>query len=102
MVWFRLLVSLLSAWLVGHAVIGLPGVLGRIVGNRVVVYLGRISYGLYVYHNILGHAVGHILGATTPLWVLFSVNLAATIITSVLSWHLVEFPINRLKRYFPY
>lgn len=66
-----------------------------------LVYLGRISYGLYVYHNFFfvitrtAHFSGHrdLAGA---------IALTAVIVTATLSWYILEQPINNLKRFFPY
>jgi peptidoglycan/LPS O-acetylase OafA/YrhL len=72
---------------------------------RPVAYLGKISYGLYVYHLFVIRHLGsgiaqlHVSG----LWRL-KVPLAfgITVLVAMLSWHLFEFPINNLKRFFPY
>ena len=71
---------------------------------RPVVYLGRISYGLYVYHNFCYGVKGRLVdwipqleSIPGPAFV-----LAATIGLAMLSWHLFEYPINRLKSRFPY
>ena len=86
--------------------------LWRMPANRLVgllsveplVYLGRISYGLYVYHNFLYGTKDALLGACPWLAPVpeVAVALAATVAVSVLSWHLFEGPINRLKDRIPY
>lgn len=77
-----------------------------IVENRVVLYLGKISYGLYVYHLLMiipwtfikrslgGLAFSH--NTEAVMKILLSVLFAAA------SWHLFENPIQKLKRYFIY
>lgn len=43
--------NILSFWILGWAVvIGYKGVIKQILENRFIVYLGKISYGLYLYH----------------------------------------------------
>jgi peptidoglycan/LPS O-acetylase OafA/YrhL len=69
-----------------------------------IVYLGRISYGLYIFHNFC-YGIKERLVERLP-WLQPVpgpvVAFAATVALAVLSWHLYEGPINRLKRYFPY
>jgi peptidoglycan/LPS O-acetylase OafA/YrhL len=76
----------------------------RLLSVEPLVYLGRISYGLYVYHNFLYGSKDALVGAFPWLAPVpeVAVALAATIGVSVLSWHLFEGPINRLKDRIPY
>ncbi len=71
-----------------------------------LVYLGQISYGVYLYHNFMGWFTTNLflrLDLLLPgtelgrffLYSTFSISLAS------LSWHLLERPLNSLKRYFP-
>ena len=100
------LYSLVALGLVVPAVFAAPGrgVVGRILGNRVLAYLGLISYGIYLYHYAVVHQVedwvGHSVGGPVELQMLVNVVLAvlgAAIIAS-LSYYLVERPALRLKR----
>jgi len=82
---------------------GRPGQL--ILGNRPIVYLGRISYGIYVYHLFMPdllRPVFALLGAdVAPRGLLeFAVSTAATVVVASLSWHFVERPLMRLKHRF--
>ncbi len=58
-------------------------------------YLGRISYGLYLYHE-LGYAVADRLGRKGTV-VYLAIAVAATIVLAALSFHLFEQPLLRLK-----
>jgi peptidoglycan/LPS O-acetylase OafA/YrhL len=73
--------------------------------------LGRYSYGLYIYHFIVAGALGrtHLLAAldarTAPLvaqLAYFAVALGASMACALLSWHVVEQPMLRMKRKFRY
>jgi peptidoglycan/LPS O-acetylase OafA/YrhL len=76
------------------------GWLARALAFKPAAYLGKISYGLYVYHVPVIDWARTIAGdAPFPLGV---VALAGTIAVSILSWHLFESPILALKRWFPY
>ena len=98
--------SLLFFAVVHRAAVGYPGLLGKFLNLAAVKYLGRISYGLYVFHpfvpNLLrsAHAKLNFPLAEGAPFVLSS--LAVTVLIASASWHLFESPVNNLKRYFPY
>ncbi len=100
--WLRLMVSLVSCWFIARAVLGFRGLPGVLLGNAGIVYLGHISYGLYVYHNLIGHALRDAGARAWSLPAQFAVFFVVTVAVSVASWHLFEWPINRLKRHVPY
>jgi len=93
--------------LVAGAATGFGGPLGRVLVWRPLIYLGTISYGIYVYHYFAPAAL-HWLGNRVPSVALQSktaVLAAYTVFTltlSVASWHLFEAPLNRLKSRLPY
>jgi len=71
----------------------------RILRDARLRYLGKISYGLYIYHSfvfIVMWAIGRALHLNEPIW--FDVlRVAVTILVASLSWHFIEEPITRLK-----
>ncbi len=91
-VW-RLLFSIFSVWLIAKASIGFNGWFGRFLQNRVVIYLGKITYGLYVYHYFISWAFD---GNYKILYPFVTVTIAS------ISWFLFERPINNLKERFSY
>jgi peptidoglycan/LPS O-acetylase OafA/YrhL len=73
-------------------------------GNRVFVYLGRISYGLYVFH-VLGLLISDrtVPDQTASLWrytLRVLVALAATIAMAAVSYRWLETPFLSLKQRF--
>ena len=80
------------------------GWLMRLLTLAPLVYLGKISYGLYVFHNFC-YAVDVPLVEALP-WLGFVPGpvlvFAVVVSLAMLSWHLFEGPINRLKDYVPY
>lgn len=98
--------SLVSAGLVAEAARGLGGIAGRALSLRPVVYIGKISYGLYVVHlpilygvlPLLERRLGDPLAGRPGARVL--VALAASFAVASASWLLLERPLIRLKRYF--
>lgn len=91
---------------VNGAVEGFGGPAGRVLANRHVRFLGRISYGIYLYHFLVLWAVMTYLPDIPTIAqngpVRFLLCGSLTIIVAILSWFLLEHPINTLKRHFPY
>ncbi|HEY6900809.1 MAG TPA: acyltransferase [Puia sp.] len=70
--------------------------LSKFLGWRPLVYIGKISYSLYVFQGLfLRNAPGG------PLLIhKFPLNILLTFIVAILSYHFVETPILRLKEKF--
>ncbi len=89
-----LLVALAAGAVVTSVTSWRKSVLARVLSLRPVVYIGRISYGLYLYHwplfLALDHAHTGLSGAT-----LLAARLSSTFVAAVASFHLVEQPIRR-------
>jgi peptidoglycan/LPS O-acetylase OafA/YrhL len=87
------------AALVARAADGLAGGPGALLGARPMVYLGTISYGLYLLHNFVPGLIGW-----APLypWMRPLVYPFVTTALAAASWRWLEEPIHRTKRHFPY
>ncbi len=93
--------------LVGCCSVGIGGYFGRVAEFAPLTALGRISYGVYLFHPIVLSLVvkAH---AWIPVNVSeqgpgrFVVAGAATLMLASLSWSLFETRLNQLKRHFPY
>jgi peptidoglycan/LPS O-acetylase OafA/YrhL len=89
---------------------GFKSFIGTILDHAAVRYIGKISYGLYMYHMLVPAVF--IPLTTKILYRYFDINLVLTetsgkvvcLITltalASLSYHLYEAPFNRLKFYF--
>jgi peptidoglycan/LPS O-acetylase OafA/YrhL len=82
---------------------GLPG---RVLGNRVVAYVGLISYGVYLYHDAVIKQLSKWMGdSLSGVGLRFAVYLALGVAGAVaiasLSYYVVERPALRLKSRFP-
>jgi peptidoglycan/LPS O-acetylase OafA/YrhL len=82
---------------------GLLGVLvhrPRLLQWRPLVWLGSISYGVYVYHALFGGWLhSHFTLAQAPI--IFALQLGLTLPLAVASWYLLESPLLALKRHWP-
>lgn len=96
--------SLAGVWLVGRAATGFGGFARNVLELPPVLYLGTISYGLYVYHGFMPYLLGPALASVNVpvlnwLWRFFILS-AATVLLASVSWRVLEKPIIGLKRYF--
>jgi peptidoglycan/LPS O-acetylase OafA/YrhL len=111
--------AILFVALVSRAARGFRGRAGALLEWRPIVFLGMISYGIYVYHNFTAVMVPtwarwmHLpdpswIWGTMPRYPGLSVArhfLGLSLFTcaaAAVSWTLYERPINRLKRHFQY
>ena len=90
------------AWLLAISLCGIRGKYGRILAWPPIVYVGRISYGIYVYHVFVIIVVSPLLvpygmspdhNAAARIFVLMAFTLAL----SSLSWHFLEQPFLAWK-----
>ncbi|GAB2556803.1 acyltransferase family protein [Spirosoma areae] len=107
----RLVISVLSLFVVVQASLGIGGWAGQILNNGTVQHIGRISYGIYVFHMLVPAFVVPLLlqvvnlsgtGLVLGFWSHRVISVAVLLVMAWLSWHLFEKPINDLKRYFSY
>lgn len=94
-------------WIVAAASLGRTGVAGRVLTAPPVRFIGRISFGLYIYHAyvwaLLQQHAGQLPGSLRHTG--FPLLFAGSILTfalATLSWFALEQPANRLKARFPY
>lgn len=75
--------------------------------SRPLVFLGRISYSVYLYHAIILLSLVHLFYGKVPLGLLWAATAFLTICVATLSYHLVEVPgiqlgkVPRLERRLP-
>lgn len=99
--------ALVFGWLVLGGAAGFAGWPGRLLSARPLLYLGRISYGLYLAHGFAGDIVRGMLalvGVSAPPAGPWRLALLAgvTILLASASWHFLEAPLNGLKSRVPY
>lgn len=95
------------AWVIYTASGGFGGITGKILAAAPLVFIGKISYGIYVYHPYVPAVMSRIakhFGVVLPIegWVAALFYTSLTIAVATVSWYAFERPINRLKKKFPY
>jgi peptidoglycan/LPS O-acetylase OafA/YrhL len=85
---------------------GIRGAPSYFFNNTFVIFLGKISYGIYLYHLFVPDFVkwsfltyGIEIPSTSVLWIIYSLF---TLLICSASWFLIEKPINQLKDRFAY
>lgn len=68
----------------------------RFLGHPALVWLGLVSYGMYLWHFSIAYAAG-VGGANEPFWPALLITLGLAIPLGALSWYLVERPMMRFK-----
>jgi len=105
----HILIAFLSFWLIVYCITSSNHWFNSAFSNPVTSYLGKISYGLYLYHNPIpslvqsanarvGRALGHSFGTGHNIILLES--LFVLLVGTALSWFFFEKPINSLKAKF--
>lgn len=94
-----LLVAGASAVVIADLTCNPRSILKRLLSLTPLVWLGKISYGIYLYHYPVFHAVDRLLPHTRIL-PLFGVKVVVTLVVASLSYVLFEKRCLALKRYF--
>jgi peptidoglycan/LPS O-acetylase OafA/YrhL len=98
----HVLFAVVGAALVASAVLATPGrgVVGRVLGNRLALWLGLISYGIYLWHVTVLQVLEELGFQRSlhfhPFLVVTAVTLVATSAIAAASWYLAERPLLSL------
>ena len=114
----RLVSSIFCFFLIARAVKGYEGVMKWFLENSLISYFGKISYGLYLYHNFVYNFFHTpktslvlrgldriqrfipMLTHTVIFELLYFFGI--TVLVATFSWYAIEKPINGLKKHFTY
>ncbi|MEI7460162.1 MAG: acyltransferase [Pirellula sp.] len=101
--WF----AMIFVWMVHACAVGVTGFPGQLLLIPPILYIGRISYGIYVLHQFVPAGLKQLadfclVPYPTDPWLLTIIYTTITIALASLSWRFFEKPLNDLKRYFPY
>ena len=96
--------TIISSILIVNAAFNYSKFYNYILSNKILRYLGKISYGMYLYHYPVFYLYGFFkLNIATTLreaLILECVRIPAVILLSILSYEFIEKPILELKRNF--
>jgi peptidoglycan/LPS O-acetylase OafA/YrhL len=98
--------ALLFCFLVERARRGIGGTVGALLEAAPLRYVGKISYGVYVYHLFMPALLAFVVGSVGIAYAPgaldgFLVLSGLTVIVASISWYALERPLNGLKRFFP-
>ncbi len=101
-VWMETVRAAGFLWLVGRAAQGIEGVAGRMLAVKPLVYFGKISYGVYVYHLFTPLILQTVFASQGWLYpenpvLKFVLCFIVTLVLAAASWHGMEKPILSLK-----
>jgi peptidoglycan/LPS O-acetylase OafA/YrhL len=96
--WIHVAFGAIAALLLLPAVFGdrSGGAPRRLLSNRVVAWLGLVSYGIFLWHFPIAYELGF-GGLELGFWVVLAGTLAITIPCAAISYYVVERPLLRLK-----
>ena len=93
--------ALVAGLVIAPSVLGARTVVSRVLSSPPLVYLGTISYGVFLWHLPIMFAVRSALGLDVfayGFWITVVLTLIASIIVAALSWHLLESPLQANAR----
>ncbi|HMQ70323.1 MAG TPA: acyltransferase [Ignavibacteria bacterium] len=103
MFFYRFSVSVVSLFLISKAANGFGGPLKRIFENKFVMYFGKISYSIYLFHAFIPPLYNYFkLPQFTGIYFRFFIQAAILTLLSSISWYIIEKPVINLKKKFKY
>jgi peptidoglycan/LPS O-acetylase OafA/YrhL len=100
--WHEAVAHSMTAVAAGAVLLAVLGAKHPFFRNQALIYLGKISYGLYVIHELAHLLAKQIFPASSPLRVMVQsgISLAITIALAGASYRWLETPFLRLKERF--
>ena len=83
---------LLSCLLAGQSIIN------RLLGLPVAIWLGEISFSVYLLHRHAEWVVNNALGWNASVWITFPLKIVLTLMMAQLAYNLIEIPARQSLR----
>ncbi|MGF7046326.1 peptidoglycan/LPS O-acetylase OafA/YrhL [Paenibacillus sp. DS2015] len=64
--------------------------MGHILSWKPIVFLGNISYSLYLYHFIILFSLIYAFNEVLPIWQMYLLSIPIVMVVSYLSWFFIE------------
>ena len=95
----RTIYGFFCAWWIGRAVFGFGGIIGAILNNSILRYIGTISYSIYLFHPFIPELLKSLVNPDNQN---LNAGIYAIVLISLssLSWYAFEKPILKLKSRF--
>lgn len=77
-----------------------PSLFSKILRNRFVNYIGKISFSLYLTHLAVLLSCVHLLSGIVPIWSICLIVVVGTFVISSLMYYLVEKPAIKIGKFF--
>ena len=98
--------ALASVALVYYASKGITNKVAKLfLENKIALYIGKISYGLYIYHNLIPYFTNYLFKQFTvfpSVIITDGINASVLLIIASFSYYVIEKPIYSLKKHFKY
>lgn len=103
----RTLAALFFGALILQASYGFKGLTSFVLGNRIVAWIGMVSYGLYIFHPFVPNIYIYIIRTAKlsldtygQYYVRYPLLFGLLLLTAAASFYLWEQPIRRYRRHF--
>jgi len=73
-----------------------------VLNSAISLWLGRVSYSLYLFHLPIFLALIHALAGHLPLVAILALALALSLCAAEIAYRLIEYPAIRLGRWLTY
>jgi peptidoglycan/LPS O-acetylase OafA/YrhL len=95
--WGLTLAAVASVVIVANLVLFPQRRAARLLATAPPVLIGEISYGIYLWHATVFHSVQYVL-PRVPDALVWTAEIAATLVVASLSWKFLEAPLQRVRR----
>lgn len=101
-IYFKTVLGIVFTFNLGFLITGYKGILKKILENKFLIHLGKLSYCIYLVHNFVPGILLPIENSGLHDFTKFGIYLITTLVGSELIYRYFENPIRKLNRRFVY